>query len=131
LTALLFLGGWHFPWLPSAADSLLGSLLGLGVLLIKVGLVVGLIIVLRWALPRFRFDQLMGLAWKGLIPMALINLLGVAVVLTFGWPKHLLLITAIIPWFLAYYSAAQFNASMANVGALTGRFSNAKAVTYE
>jgi NADH-quinone oxidoreductase subunit H len=64
------------------------------VLLVKVSLVVSFIMLLRWALPRFRFDQLMGLAWKGLIPLAMLNLIGVAVVETAGWPR----------WILAIYS---------------------------
>ncbi len=56
------------------------------VLLAKVGGVVVVIMLLRWALPRFRFDQLMGLAWKGLIPLAMLNLIGVAVVTTLRLP---------------------------------------------
>jgi NADH-quinone oxidoreductase subunit H len=44
------------------------------VLLSKVGLVISFIMVIRWTIPRFRFDQLMGLAWKVLIPLALVNL---------------------------------------------------------
>jgi NADH-quinone oxidoreductase subunit H len=64
------------------------------VLLGKVALVIGLIIQLRWTLPRFRFDQLMGVAWKGLIPLGMLNLVGLAVVLTLDLSK----------WWLAAYS---------------------------
>ncbi len=70
LTVLLFFGGWHFPGLTGPVDgSTAGMLLRLAVLITKVGAVVAFIMLLRWALPRFRFDQLMGLAWKGLIPL--------------------------------------------------------------
>jgi NADH-quinone oxidoreductase subunit H len=54
-------------------------------------LVVLFILMLRWTLPRFRFDQLMSLAWKGLIPLALANLVGVAVILSLDGPRWLLL----------------------------------------
>ena len=43
-----------------------------------------LYMLIRWTIPRFRFDQLMGLAWKVLIPLALVNLLAVMVVKQFG-----------------------------------------------
>jgi NADH-quinone oxidoreductase subunit H len=96
LTALLFFGGWHFPGLSGPVDASLGGmLLRTLVLIVKVSMVVAFIMLLRWALPRFRFDQLMGLAWKGLIPLGLANLLCVAVVLTFDLPKHLLAFTAV------------------------------------
>jgi NADH-quinone oxidoreductase subunit H len=132
LTVLLFFGGWHFPGLPSATDgSLIGLALGMLVLLIKVGMVVGFIMVLRWALPRFRFDQLMGLAWKGLIPMGMVHLFAVAVVLTLGWPKHLLIATALLPIAAAYYSSIQFNASMAKLSSQTIGVKKARAVSYE
>ena len=39
--------------------------------------------LIRWTIPRFRFDQLMGLAWKVLIPLALVNLVAVMVVQQF------------------------------------------------
>ncbi len=132
LTVLLFFGGWHFPGLPGPAGaSIVVLLLGLLVLLIKVSMVVGLIMLLRWALPRFRFDQLMGLAWKGLIPLALANLVGVAVVLTLGLPKHLLLITAALPVAAAYYSAAKFNQTISTENALRAGLSRKQAVSYE
>lgn len=88
LTALLFLGGWHFPGLTGPADGTVGGyLLRWFVLLFKVGAVVGVIIQLRWTLPRFRFDQLMGLAWRGMIPLGLLNLAAVIVVLSFDIPR--------------------------------------------
>ncbi len=83
LTVLLFFGGWHFPGLTGdLQESVGGYLLRWGVLVLKVCVVVAVIMQLRWTLPRFRFDQLMGLAWKGLIPLGLVNLLGVLFVLT-------------------------------------------------
>ncbi len=83
LTALLFLGGWHFPGLTGPVDgSLTGYLVRWLVLLAKVALVIGLIMQLRWTLPRFRFDQLMAVAWTGLVPMGLCNLTGLVIVLT-------------------------------------------------
>ena len=42
--------------------------------------------LIRWTIPRFRFDQLMSLAWKVMIPLALLNLVCVMVVKQFGWP---------------------------------------------
>jgi NADH-quinone oxidoreductase subunit H len=132
LTALLFLGGWHFPGLPDPSGaSTLVLALGLLVLLAKVSLVVMVIILLRWALPRFRFDQLMGLAWKGLIPLALVNLVGVAIVLTLGLPKHLLIATAVLPILAAYYSAAKFNASLESDNTLRNGIQPQGAVSYE
>jgi NADH-quinone oxidoreductase subunit H len=132
LTALLFLGGWHFPGLPGPSGaSTLVLVLGLLVLLVKVSLVVMVIILLRWSLPRFRFDQLMGLAWKGLIPLALVNLVGVAVVLTLGLPKHLLIATAVLPVLAAYYSASKFNASLADENISKKGLSPRGAVSYE
>jgi NADH-quinone oxidoreductase subunit H len=42
---------------------------------------IGFVMLIRWTLPRFRYDQLMDLAWKRMIPLALINLTATAVIL--------------------------------------------------
>jgi NADH-quinone oxidoreductase subunit H len=90
--AHLFLGGWSFPGLAEPASGLTWSgLAGMTILLFKVMLVVLFILMLRWTLPRFRFDQLMNLAWKGLIPLALGNLVAVAVVLSLDLSRWILL----------------------------------------
>lgn len=100
LTILLFFGGWHFPGVTDPSQPVVGSIfltsLYALVLIAKVCLVVAFIMVLRWALPRFRFDQLMGLAWKGLIPLAMLNLVGVLAVITFDWKPWILAIVSLI-----------------------------------
>jgi len=71
LNVILFFGGWHFPWI-SGPDA--GWLIKLLVFAGKVTFFIVFFMVVRWTLPRFRFDQLMALAWKVLIPLALANL---------------------------------------------------------
>lgn len=89
LTVILFFGGWQFPWIADPAGSLsIAWLLKLGVLLTKVLVVILFIMLIRWTIPRFRFDQLMGLAWKVLIPLATANVVAVMFVLQFGWNKY-------------------------------------------
>ncbi|MEJ2643021.1 MAG: NADH-quinone oxidoreductase subunit NuoH [Desulfosarcinaceae bacterium] len=63
LTAVFFLGGWHGPWLPPVVW-----------LLMKILIVALIMIWIRGTLPRLRYDQLMALGWKVLIPAALINI---------------------------------------------------------
>ena len=84
LCSVLFLGGWHFPFIAEPASvGMLATVLKIGVLLTKVFCVIVLIMLLRWCLPRFRFDQLMGLCWKVLIPLSLANMVCVMVVREF------------------------------------------------
>ena len=82
LMVILFFGGWHCPFLATAdTPAWLGFFTKFLVITLKVTLVILFIIVVRWTIPRFRFDQLMSLAWKVLIPLALVNLVAVMVVL--------------------------------------------------
>ena len=91
LTVTLFLGGYHVPWLHADGFHLFGGYLPLPVWLVAI-LQIGafitktlffcwLVIILRWTIPRFRFDQIMELGWKKLLPMALANVLVTALVL--------------------------------------------------
>jgi NADH-quinone oxidoreductase subunit H len=78
LTVILFFGGWDFFWLDQHQTGLLASAAKVLVMLGKVSLTILFIMWVRWTLPRFRYDQLMNLAWKSLIPLALVNLVATA-----------------------------------------------------
>ena len=81
LTVILFLGGWALPYVLSPEQtSFLSAVLKVLVLLVKVALMILFIMWVRWTLPRFRYDQLMDLAWKSLIPLALVNLVATAAI---------------------------------------------------
>jgi NADH-quinone oxidoreductase subunit H len=91
LLSVVFLGGWHFPFSDAVPDGPARWVLGLAVMLVKVAFFIMVYMVVRWTIPRFRFDQLMGLAWQVLIPLSVFNLIGVMVVKEFGLSLWLLL----------------------------------------
>lgn len=78
IISLLFLGGWQLPfpaeWLGLQDGSILLALLQILSFLIKIGILVFFMIWVRWTVPRFRYDQLMKLGWKILLPLALLNI---------------------------------------------------------
>jgi NADH-quinone oxidoreductase subunit H len=70
----LYFGGYHMPFigrLGLSANWL--TLLGIVFLFIKIFAFIFLFMWVRWTLPRFRYDQLMNLGWKGLVPLAILN----------------------------------------------------------
>jgi NADH-quinone oxidoreductase subunit H len=75
LFTLFFLGGWHLPFVPATllGDSTLAHALGVAVFLAKLFCVMFLFIWVRWTLPRFRYDQVMRLGWRRLLPLAIAN----------------------------------------------------------
>jgi NADH-quinone oxidoreductase subunit H len=77
---LLFLGGWHLPWIPMPAG-LFGAALSVGIFLAKVLALVFFFMWIRWTLPRFRYDQVMHLGWQRLLPLAIANLIAYAVII--------------------------------------------------
>jgi NADH-quinone oxidoreductase subunit H len=84
--AALFFGGYNFPGMDHFSGNTL-AILGLVAFFAKIIFFIFVIMWIRWTLPRFRYDQLMHLGWKKLIPIAMINLLITAVVIGFnaGW----------------------------------------------
>jgi len=96
LLSILYFGGWHLPGIAEYGVHYPGAeLVKLLVLWVKVAIFILLIMLVRWTLPRFRFDQLMHLAWLGLTPLALLNLLMVMVVQHFELDYWLLPVSTV------------------------------------
>ncbi len=74
----VYLGGWYFPFVYQLTEAKgyhnLYVIVSLLIFLIKLAAILYLYFWLRWTLPRFRYDQLMDIGWKWLIPAALINI---------------------------------------------------------
>ena len=80
--ATLYFGGYNFPFMNDLGlDQNLVTILGTIALFVKIFFFIFFFMWIRWTLPRFRYDQLMNLGWKGLIPLAIVNLLVTAVVM--------------------------------------------------
>lgn len=90
LIATLFLGGYDMPFVDeSKLSGVTALLVGLLALFGKTFILIFIFMWIRWTLPRFRYDQLMNLGWKGLIPLALLNMVITgAVVLLFTVKAH-------------------------------------------
>ncbi len=95
LITTFFFGGWQFPWLYPDGFHLPGgaffalpnvavAIIGIISFTVKVVAFCWLQILARWTLPRFRYDQLMRLGWKGLLPVALANVVVTACVIVLG-----------------------------------------------
>ena len=88
IMAILFFGGYNFPGMDTLSDTPnLLAIIGVAVFFAKIFVLIFVFMWIRWTLPRFRFDQLMHLGWKVLIPIALINMLitGFVVALYHHW----------------------------------------------
>jgi NADH-quinone oxidoreductase subunit H len=101
LVVILFLGGWHLPWLTPAnigADhwNYTDWAIKLIVIFGKMTLFIVFFMYVRWTLPRFRFDQLMGLAWKVMMPLSLVSFVIVLVVFQYKLERIWLLPASLI-----------------------------------
>jgi NADH-quinone oxidoreductase subunit H len=92
LTTALFLGGWQVPYLQAGGFAfpwgatvelphLLVVALQVGAFLVKVSVMIFFLMLIRWTLPRFRYDQAMRLGWLGLFPLSLLNIVATGLVL--------------------------------------------------
>jgi len=88
MMVLLFFGGWHLPFVEGLLAGVSEPSRWAVHILIFGAKVTGLVFLymwVRWTLPRFRYDQLMHLGWKVLLPMALLNILYVGGAILLGW----------------------------------------------
>jgi NADH-quinone oxidoreductase subunit H len=82
LIAILFLGGWHLWGITGTSKTEITwwlAILRVVVLMVKITAVILFFMLIRWTWPRFRFDQLMTLAWKVMLPLGIANLVAVAI----------------------------------------------------
>ncbi|MFO0804286.1 MAG: NADH-quinone oxidoreductase subunit NuoH [Gemmataceae bacterium] len=87
IVSILFFGGWSLfgaekifdgtPWLAAVWKA--------AILIGKMLVYCGFALIVRWTIPRFRFDQLMSIAWKVMIPLAIANVVCVMIVMQYGW----------------------------------------------
>ena len=91
LVTTMFFGGWqipyllrdgfHFPWGPTVLlPQAVVAVLQIVAFILKVVFFGWVQVLIRWTMPRLRYDQLMALGWKGLLPIALVNVLATAIV---------------------------------------------------
>jgi len=92
LSTSLFLGGWQIPYLVAdgfrfpwgaviALPPLVVTVLQVGAFMTKVAVVIFVLMLIRWTLPRFRYDQAMRLGWLGLFPLSIANIVLTGLVL--------------------------------------------------
>ncbi len=91
LIVTLFLGGYSVPFWPGAP-----WFIAVPAFLAKTGIFLFLFLWVRWTLPRLRYDQLMDLGWKIMLPLALGNLFVTGAVVTFGLPSLTVLIIDLV-----------------------------------
>ncbi|MEY8242895.1 MAG: NADH-quinone oxidoreductase subunit NuoH [Gammaproteobacteria bacterium] len=74
LTVTLFFGGWDVPLINETSLGIWGTVLSVLSFILKMGFFLFLFIWVRWTFPRFRYDQLMKIGWKVMLPIALLNI---------------------------------------------------------
>ncbi|MDP6568861.1 MAG: NADH-quinone oxidoreductase subunit NuoH [Candidatus Marinimicrobia bacterium] len=83
LTVTLFFGGWDIPLVNEVSLGFFGGILSVMAFAVKTAFFLFLFIWVRWTFPRFRYDQLMRLGWKVLLPLALLNIIITGAIMVF------------------------------------------------
>jgi NADH-quinone oxidoreductase subunit H len=84
LITVLFFGGWTLPWLDVEFTGWGGAIASILIFSIKMAFFLWFFVWVRWTLPRFRFDQLMALGWKVMVPLSVLNFLWVGAAMALG-----------------------------------------------
>jgi NADH-quinone oxidoreductase subunit H len=78
IISVLFFGGYNYPGMAWATEHLgmnMANIIGIGALFVKLCFFIFFFMWIRWTIPRFRYDQLMHLGWKILIPLSIVNII--------------------------------------------------------
>jgi len=78
IISILYFGGYNYPgmsWISHHVSENTANVIGIGVLFIKICFFIFFYMWVRWTIPRFRYDQLMNLGWKILIPLSIANII--------------------------------------------------------
>jgi NADH-quinone oxidoreductase subunit H len=78
ILAILYFGGYNYPgmqWMIDNVGANTANVIGIGVLFTKICFFIFFYMWVRWTIPRFRYDQLMNLGWKILIPLSIVNII--------------------------------------------------------
>jgi NADH-quinone oxidoreductase subunit H len=97
IIASLYFGSYNYPGMDAVREFMIGqfgdvaghnvaTLIGTGVFFAKICFFIFVIMWIRWTLPRFRYDQLMKLGWQWMVPLAVVNLIVIAVATLSGYP---------------------------------------------
>ena len=118
IATTMFLGGWQGPWLalPGLPREVAHGLFGLFWFLVKCYVLIFVMMWLRWTLARLRVDQLMGFAWKVLLPIAFANLIVTGLVLVLGRQALLYVLGIAIALLVAIVLAARTAGKPVRVG---------------
>ncbi|MBA0882996.1 NADH-quinone oxidoreductase subunit NuoH [Flavobacterium undicola] len=84
IIAVLFFGGYNYPgmsWMVENVGVNLANVIGIGVLFAKICFFIFFYMWVRWTIPRFRYDQLMNLGWRILIPLSIVNIMITGIVI--------------------------------------------------
>ncbi len=115
---LLFFGGYHLPFIgltDPAATGILAVLTKISVFYGKVVLSICFMMLVRWTIPRIRYDQVLKLAWQSLIPIGMVLVVSMAIMVFLQWtaPWQMLILNialiAILMWIAPFMPKADVN----------------------
>jgi NADH-quinone oxidoreductase subunit H len=107
LVSIMFFGGWHLPFGLTSGDGWFFTIMKLVSIIGKASFFIVFFVIIRWTLPRFRFDQLMSIAWRLLIPLAVVHLVAVMTIREFNAPLISMTGVSIVLLVIAGYYASK------------------------